>query len=585
MAQVHGGAKLGTRIATLVSNAIIYTHDRLHSAKHKLAMAVFSTISDVVSEEVHDTIGPILRKLHQEHDPDGLAYGLVHFAATQHGQLQAAVGTAASASGILSSVGEIVNNELSPSVRGILRSNPHLLPDVNTVARLAAMNLSSADNAVGAINEQGIDSGWANALIEAQRTYPDMTTALELLRRGKIETAHFREWMLLNGYKSADIDALLPLVQNLVSPADAALALLRGNMSRAEALKVAHDAGLSDSDFDVLVNNTGEPLGLMQLLEAFRRGFISEDRLKTGILQSRVRDEWIDTAVKLRYTPMSTADAVSSVVQGHQSMEAAKAVADQNGLEPGAFDILYQTAGEPLSRTEMEELFNRGLVTEEQVKQALSESRVKNKYTDLAFQLHTKLLPIRNLSEAVEFGTITLAQGVAEAMKQGYSQQDATALIHAASARKLQTYRHQVVTAVEALYVDNAISETDAMSVASSMGFDDAESKAIFAGAEYKRMAKMVSAAISAIRSKYVARHIDDHTASGLLDGLGVPSNQRDQEMALWTLERQANVRLLTPAQVIKANKLGLLQDADTMTYLENLGYSAADADLLMKGA
>lgn len=585
MAQVHGGAKLGTRIATLVSNAIIYTHDRLHSAKHKLAMAVFSTISDVVSEEVHDTIGPILRKLHQEHDPDGLAYGLVHFAATQHGQLQAAVGTAASASGILSSVGEIVNNELSPSVRGILRSNPHLLPDVNTVARLAAMNLSSPDNAVGAINEQGIDSGWANALIEAQRTYPDMTTALELLRRGKIETAHFREWMLLNGYKSADIDALLPLVQNIVSPADAALALLRGNMSRAEALKVAHDAGLSDSDFDVLVNNTGEPLGLMQLLEAFRRGFISEDRLKTGILQSRVRDEWIDTAVKLRYTPMSTADAVSSVVQGHQSMEAAKAVADQNGLEPGAFDILYQTAGEPLSRTEMEELFNRGLVTEDQVKQALSESRVKNKYTDLAFQLHTKLLPIRNLSEAVEFGTLTLAQGVAEAMKQGYSQQDATALIQAASARKLQTYRHQVVTAVEALYVDNAISETDAMSVAASMGFDDAEAKAVFAGAEYKRMAKMVSAAIGAIRSKYVARHIDDSTASGLLDGLGVPSSQRDQEMALWTLERQANVRLLTPAQVIKANKLGLLPDADALSYLENLGYSATDADLLMKGA
>lgn len=585
MAQVHGGAKLGTRIATLVSNAIIYTHDRLHSAKHKLAMAVFSTISDVVSEEVHDTIGPILRKLHQEHDPDGLAYGLVHFAATQHGQLQAAVGTAASASGILSSVGEIVNNELSPSVRGILRSNPHLLPDVNSVARLAAMNLSSPDNAVGAINEQGIDAGWANALIEAQRTYPDMATALELLRRGKIETAHFRQWMLLNGYKSDDIDALLPLVQNLVSPADAALALLRGNMSRAEALQVAHDAGLSDSDFDVLVNNTGEPLGLMQLLEAFRRGFISEDRLKTGILQSRVRDEWIDTAVKLRYTPMSTADAVSSVVQGHQSMEAGKAVADQNGLEPGAFDILYQTAGEPLSRTEMEELFNRGLVTEAQVKQALSESRVKNKYTDLAFQLHTKLLPIRNLSEAVEFGSLTLAQGVSEAMKQGYSQQDATALVQAASARKLQTYRHQVVTAVEALYVDNAISEADAMSVASSMGFDDAESKAIFAGAEYKRMAKMVSAAMSAIRSKYVARHIDDHTASGLLDGLGVPSNQRDQEMALWTLERQANVRLLTPAQVIKANKLGLLQDADALSYLENLGYSATDADLLMKGA
>lgn len=585
MAQVHGGAKLGTRIATLVSNAIIYTHDRLHSAKHKLAMAVFSTISDVVSEEVHDTIGPILRRMHDEHDPDGLAYGLMHFAATQNGQLQAAIGTAASASGLLSSVGEIVNNELSPSVRGILRSNPHLLPDTNTVARLAAMNLSSDQNAVEAINEQGIDAGWANALIEAQRSYPDVTTALELLRRNEIESAHFREWMLLNGYKSADIDYLETLARNPISAADAALALLRGNLTEAQALKIAHEAGLSDEDFNTLVNNTGEPLGLEQLLEAKRRGFIDNARLVKGILQSRVRNEWVDVAEKLAYAPITTADAVTANVQGHISEDQGRSVANQNGLEPGWFDILVATAGEPLSRTEMEELFNRGLVTQAQVKQALLESRLKNKYTDLAFALHSKLLPIRNLSEAVEFGSLTLAQGVAEAMKQGYSEADATALIHAASARKLQSYRHSAVSAIETLYVDNVISEDDALSQVMSMGLDEAEAKAVLAGAEYKRDARMVASAMSAIRTKFVARHIDQPTASGLLDGLGIPADHRDQQLALWSIERQANVRLLTPAQVIKANKLGFMDDAQTLGYLENLGYSANDASLLMQGA
>jgi len=585
MAQVQGGAKLGTRIATLVSNSIIYTHNRLHSAKHKLAMAVFSTISDVVSEEVHDTIGPILRKMHDEHDPQGLAYGLIHFAATQHGQLQAAVGTAASASGILSSVGEIVNNELSPSVRGILRTNPHLLPDVNTVARLAAMNLSTPDNAVGAINEQGIDSGWANALIAAQRSYPDVSTALELLRRNEIESAHFREWMLFNGYRSQDIDYLVTLARNPISAADAALALLRGNLSHDEALAIAREAGVTETDFNTLVNNTGEPLGLMQLLEARRRGFIDDGRLVTGILQSRVRNEWVDVAKKLAYSPITVADAVNANVQGHITTQQGNDIANQNGLEPGWFDTLVATAGEPLSRTEMEELFNRGLVTQAQVKQALLESRLKNKYTDLAFALHTKLLPIRNLSEAVEFGTLTLAQGVTEAMKQGYSEQDATALIQAASARKLQSFRHQVVSAVEALYVDNAISEDDAMAVAQSMGYDDPEAKAVLAGAEYKRMAKMLATGMNAVKSKYVSRHIDQNTASGLLDAMGIPADRRDQELAIWTLERQADARLLTPAQVVKANKLTLMTDAEATDYLENLGYSPSDASLLLQGA
>src|SRR5581483_5146129 len=379
MAQVQGGAKLGTRIATLVSNSIIYTHNRLHNAKHRLAIAVFSTISDVVSEEVHDTIGPILRRMHDEHDPDGLAYGLMHFAATQNGQLQAAIGTAASASGLLSSVGEIVNNELSPSVRGILRSNPHLLPDTNTVARLAAMNLASPDNAVVAINEQGIDAGWANALIAAQHSYPDVSTALELLRRNEIEPGHFREWMLLNGYRSKDIDYLITLVRNPISAADAALALLRGNLSHDEALSIAREAGVTETDFNTLVNNTGEPLGLMQLLEARRRGFIDDGRLVTGILQSRVRNEWVDVAKKLAYSPITVADAVNANVQGHITDQQGNDIASQNGLEPGWFDTLVATAGEPLSRTEMEELFNRGLVTQQQVKQALLESRLKNK--------------------------------------------------------------------------------------------------------------------------------------------------------------------------------------------------------------
>lgn len=585
MAQVQGGAKLGTRIATLVSNAVIYTHERLHSAKHRLAMAVFSTISDVVSEEVHDTIGPILRRMHDEHDPDGLAYGLMHFAATQSGQLQAAIGTAASASGLLSSVGEIVNNELSPSVRGILRSNPHLLPDVNTVARLAAMNLSTDQNAVEAINEQGIDAGWANALIQAQHSYPDLTTALELLRRNQVEVAHVREWLLFNGYKSQDIDYLVTLARNPISAADAALALLRGNLTQDQALKISRESGISDEDFTTLVNNTGEPLGLEQLLEARRRGFIDDARLIKGILQSRVRNEWVDVAQKLAYSPITTADAVNANIQGHITEQQGIAVANQNGLEPGWFDVLVQTAGEPLSRTEMEELFNRGEVTEQQVKQALLESRLKNKYTDYAFKLHSKLLPIRNLSEAVEFGSLTLAQGVTEAMKQGYSEQDATALIHAASARKLATYRHATVSAIETLYVDNAISEADAISAAKSMGLDEVEATAVFAGAEYRRNAKMVASAISAIRTKYVSRHIDQATASGLLDGLGLPADHRDQELKLWTVERQANVRLLTPAQVIKANKLGLLDDTQTTDYLEGLGYSASDASLLMQGA
>lgn len=585
MSENYGGAKLGVRIANVVSQAIVSTHSKLLHVKHRLAMAIFHSISDMISDEVHGTIGPILHQLHDEYDPDGLAYGLLHFVATQKGQLQAAIGTAASASGLLSSVGEIVNNELSPSVRGILRSNPHLLPDTNTVARLAAMNLSTGQNAVEAINEQGIDTGWAEALIAAQHTYPDVSTALDLLRRNVIESAHFREWMLLNGYRSEDIDALITLVSNPISPADAALALLRGNIDQAEAYRIASDAGLSQSDFNTLVANTGEPLGLMELLEARRRGFIDDARLERGIIQSRIRNEWLDVAKAIAFSPMSTADAVNAVVQNHLSQQQGASIASQNGLEPGMFDTLIQTAGEPLSRTEMEQLFNRGLVTEAEVKQALAESRLKNKYSDLAFALHERLLPIRNLSEAVEFGAMTMQQAVTEAMKQGYSESNATALIQSASARKLQTYRHGIVTAAESLYIDNAMSLEDAMTVASHAGFDTAEATAIFQGAEYKRQSRMVGAATSAVRAKYILRHLDKNAASTLLDSIGILAEHRDQLLAIWDIERSANVAMLTEAQIVKAYKKGTFTQQQATDRLSAKGYSVDDIAVLLEDA
>lgn len=585
MAQVHGGAKLGTRIATLVSNAIIYTHDRLHSAKHKLAMAVFSSISDVVSEEVHRTLGPVLSDVHDRYDPEGALKPLLKFMSTEHGQLQAFAGASAISQGLLWPISSLINNELAPVVYEGVSSNPHSIPDPQSIAQMGARGLINDPSYADGMAKNGFNGSWADAMKQLNMQYPDAGTLLDLVRRNIIAADTFIEWSIKSGVPATVAELLLKTVNVPISPADAALALLRGNLTDAEARKIAHEAGLSDEDFNTLVNNTGEPLGLEQLLEAKRRGFIDDARLVKGILQSRVRNEWVDVAEKLAYAPITTADAVTANVQGHISEDQGRSVANQNGLEPGWFDILVATAGEPLSRTEMEELFNRGLVTEQQVKQALLESRLKNKYTDLAFALHSKLLPIRNLSEAVEFGSLTLAQGVAEAMKQGYSEADATALIHAASARKLQSYRHSAVSAIETLYVDNVISEDDALSQVMSMGLDEAEAKAVLAGAEYKRDARMVASAMSAIRTKFVARHIDQPTASGLLDGLGIPADHRDQQLALWSIERQANVRLLTPAQVIKANKLGFMDDAQTLGYLGNLGYSANDASLLMKGA
>lgn len=585
MGSHSGGVKLGTRIATIVSNSMVATHQKLLHTKHKLAMLVFSDISDVISEEVHETLGPILRHLHDETPDDAKSKGLVKFMATQHGQFQALAGTAAGATGLFSSIAQIVNNELSPSVRGALASNPHLLPDPGTLAQMAAHGVADQGDVMRSIAEQGINTGWGNALIEMNRQYPDTGTMLDLVRRGKLGRDTFMQWSVRNGIPIAVSEVLATLTEVPLSPADAALALLRGNITEGAAVKAAADWGVTKEDFDVLIGNTGEPLGLEQLLEARRRGFIENDRLVRGILQSRTRNEWVDVAEKLAYAPISTADAVEAVVQNHLSAEKGSEIASQNGLEPGNFDTLVETAGSPLSRTEMEQLFNRGLVTKDQVEQALRESRLKNKYNEFAFELHTRLLEPRSLGDAVIYGSITHAQAVRKAMESGFSQEDAEVVVSGAVNRKLESQRMGVVRSVETLYENNAVSQETATAIVGKMGFEPAEAAFIFQAAEFKRQEKLVAAGMGAVRGKFIAHHITRGEASALLDVIGIPHQQRDSVLQVWQIEHDANVRTLTPAQIIKASAMGLLTEDQALERLTGLGYSEADARLLLAGA
>jgi hypothetical protein len=323
----------------------------------------------------------------------------------------------------------------------------------------------------------------------------------------------------------------------------------------------------------------------MQLLEGFRRGLIDEATLVRGILESRYRNEWIPMLKELRYQPMSVADAVNASVQNQMSADTARKIADINGLQPGHFDTLAATAGEPLSRTEMEQLFNRGLVTEEQVKQASRESRLKNKYNNLAFELHTRLLPTGTIIDALRYGAITQDRAVGLMMEYGYTKQDSVTAIMAGLGRRLQTYRDEAVRAAATLYQDGIMPVDDVSKLAESVGHTAEEVKFIAQSADFKREAHLITTVTNAIKAKYLQHHITESQASGLLDQAGISHVERDFLIRLWKVEHGAFTRVLTPAQIVKAVTKELISPEDGQARLVALGYVAEDADLLLQGA
>ena len=579
------GTKLAPKVAHLVTQSVIYSHSRLLHIKHKLAMAVFHAISDEISSEVDTTLGPVLAKLHDLTPADHPAYPAIHFLHTGSGQLKALAGTGLQISGLLGAISTVLNNELAPVVYEYVKSNPHILPDTSTVLQLGAAHLISEGEVTDALAEQGINAGWAAGMMQLAKTWPDVTTALDLVRRKVITPDIMAQWAGLNGVDETVVGFLQKLVTLPVSPADAALALLRSDISQAEAEGIAAESGIDAHAFNILVGNTGEPPGTQQLLEGYRRGFIDEAQLVRGIKQSRYRNEWIPLLEALRFEPMSVADAVNAAVQDQLPAADAQVIAEQNGLEPSAFPVLLNTAGEPLSRTEMEQLFNRGLVTQAQVEQALRESRLKNKYVSDAFALHTKIIPIFSIQSALRYGGITDQRAIESLTAEGYSHTDAAAIVSSASMERLKAFRDKVVASTEQLYEDNLITAAAASEAITSMGYTSDEVNFIIQAAELRRQAKLIEQGVNAIRSKFLAHHLTENAASGLIDQLGVPANQRDQLLAVWSLELSAYTRDLTPAQVIKAVKLQIITPDDGLARLQFMGYSQDDANLLLNGA
>jgi len=101
---------------------------QLVGTKHRLALLIFHSISNIISEEVHETLGPVVRQMAEEYPEDGIAHGMLKFLAEQRGQWQP---QSARAVGI-GSVGlhsAILNNEPSPVVYTAISGNPHAIPD------------------------------------------------------------------------------------------------------------------------------------------------------------------------------------------------------------------------------------------------------------------------------------------------------------------------------------------------------------------------------------------------------------------------------------------------------------------------
>jgi hypothetical protein len=672
------GVKLTPKLIQAVSQSVIATKRGLLDTEHKLRVGAAQAIIDRAGMEYADLHRPILTALLESGTIpiDPMAREFLERTSSGEHQWEAIAGiTGGAATGAISTV---LNNFLADPVRNLVSRLPSLSPDVGTVANLFARGWLDRNDAYYNSRGQGYSDNWFDLMYRLAQSWPNTVTLFEMYHRGVITWSDVELYLERNGIDSTLWEHYFKINNVLPTVADAALGILRNDITSAQGYELARANGMTDADFDLLILNTGEPPGIMQLLEAYRREFIDENTLHRGVLQSRIRDEWWPTIFALRYEPLSTADAIQSSVQGYITKDKAKEYATQNGLNPDDFDAAWLAAGEPLSRTEMTYLVNwgfatmddyknalrqsrlkdsyidlaenlikrpmsvadavegfvqnyltekqaddimgmnglrdqdkvilreiagepvsktealtllrRGEMTLDQVKQALRESRLKDKYIDQVIELQTNYPGIYDIRLLVSEGAIDDTQAAKLLAIEGYPADLIKPLIAAFSGASSTASKAVTEAMLADLFLESAINATEFTEMLQALGYSPANAALILEVNQWKAELTARNSLLARVRTLYVGNKITAQQAENDLTVALVPYAVVTKVMADWELERTATVKLLSEAQIVDAWNSSLFSDNDppvntsmAVAYLAKLGYSPDDADILLE--
>lgn len=579
------GDKVGPRIAELVANYTLAA--RRHMAPYEASVhqtAQWSNISRM-GKEVADHWAPMLRAAADPAEGDIHPMMQAWLKETASGKHQLK-----SLGGILfgvasSSLGGAISNAVAPIAFAINRVSPNLAPDPGTLAQLvAARTLPKSDLSYWG-RGQGLQQAFLDDMLEAAYSIPGAADLLDMLNRGDISEGEVRLALERTGLRPELIGPVIASRFQLLAGADIALALLRGNVDQAQADRLAARQGITPEVLGLLTANTGEPPGIIDMVGLWRRGKISRERLVRAILQSRVRNEWVDAIELLAVQPPTTEEVLQALVQGEVSLPEAERRFAEAGGDPAWFTPAYQTRANAPSPEQAAAMANRGIIPWDgrggnvvSFAQAFAEGRWKNKYHDAFRRLAVYLPPPREVATLSREGAVTEAQAERLWEEHGLSPELAHTYWVSAHFQRTSTVHELARSEIVALYFDQAITRTQALAMLEKQRWPPADAEWILDIADLRRARAAHEAAVKKVTALYVNYKIDRPAAASALHALDVPQAQADQIILFAELERAANLKTLTPAEIESAWFYNLVTTQEALRMLENDGYTPLDA-------
>lgn len=576
------GGKIGGRVAEYLSRAYLNTKERSAGHVVRVGMALQDEFFRLTGAEIRGTIGPLWGMVADAPDVPEWARNTAHFLGRGQGQWQTLLAGAATGAIFAGGLGDLVTNELTVPIGALIAANPNKRLSPEQAASVLAHGLNwgadlEIEAAMGGINgERFIALQGLNTTVLAPENVVD------LYRRGELDRPAALRFMHRAGMDGDHAARLLSLSRVHISLADAGSMWNRSIVTTDELRDIARVNGYTNVDADRYAELGGEPPAPEVLYGAFRRGLIDEARLRRGIVQGPIRNEWFDVLQAMQLRSMTPDTAGMAVTQGHLTHQRAEEIAREYGLRPDDMDVIIETSGRPPGVEFATEAFLRGFIDDAQWEAMFLESPIKNRYVPVMRAMRTRLMPQETARSLLAKGVITEQRCAQILTQHGFETQDVEAFIAAATTDRSSATRDLSLATVRTLYAEQEITAEDATGMLLALGYDANEAQWELILADLARLRTYRNAVVTRVRSGYVKGLIGPEEASNTLDALTVPPARRDSLIQIWDIERATVTRDLTPAQIVSAAKKAVI-DVDTAKgRLIGQGYAEVDAVILL---
>ena len=450
---------------------------------------------------------------------------------------------------------------------------------------------------------QGIDAAQLQVLADLAGDAPGPQQLAEGLRRGLLPRTGRGPGVVSFEQGIAETrlhDKWAPLIADLnsvlLSPPDAASAVVRNFIAQAEGVKLAGQQGVDAATFATLVHLSGDAPGPQQLAEALRRGLISRagkgagsTSFEQGIAEGRLADKWTPVIQGLAQLWPTPVDALDAALKGQITDEQGRDLYQLLGGDLQFYPWLLASIGDSPTPLEAAALAARGIIAETGLgadvlsyQQAVKESRYRNKWGPAYRKLSEHIPPPSTVVTMLAHRAINTEFAHDLLIANDMQPDLAAAYVAEAEYEAVSDYRGLTQSAVIDMYVSHVITRDQAISILDVLHVSAAAAGLLLDYADMRYAIDSINKSVQRVATLFVGRKIGTQTAVNSLTQLGISPTAIDAIIGDWEIQAAANVKTLTETQIIDAWYYTILSNDEAIAELSAIGYTPYDAWVLL---